>query len=255
MTKLFVFCSIIFSSLVFGQDCEFPYSKEWNAYVKDTCIKELGYLNHLFRKDDSKLEGCKQKKYKSQKVWKNFLALEGVVKKTYHWITVGQEGELTFNDNNCYNYAALLNTRTFAQPGRSSEEEKRNVHLKRQCESSYQYASKEEQLCKEFVCGAVADGLTRTSSINRCADYEIKVALAVTKKMKKYGFFNDEEYQDFHWYREDHKGYWTHKIGPSEPSDRDESGDIISNPETADRGEYKYFCSYFCVNHNKVKIE
>jgi hypothetical protein len=61
--------------------------------------------------------------------------------------------------------------------------------------------------------------------------------------------------EDFHWYRRDVNGYWSHKFGSSEATDVDFSGNKITNPETADRAEYTDFCGYFCVDKVKIKIE
>lgn len=237
----------MFSYSGFAQSCDFPYSSEWNSFVKKKCINELGgYFNYLFRKDEQKFELCKKKHYSSKKAWTEFLKREGVVTEEYHWATVDIHGELNFKGNNCYNYATRLNTRTFAQPGRSSEDEERNLDLKKQCEEDYQNESYEKKACQPYVCGAIADGLKKVSSARECKSYEITVALAVTKNWRD---------RDFHWYRLDSSGYWTHKPGKGKPIKTDRSGKLITNPLTADRGPYEYFCGYLCVDHNKVKIE
>ena len=40
---------------------------------------------------------------------------------------------------------------------------------------------------------------------------------------------------DYHWYRKGPDGMWTHKPGGTQATNLDNSGDLISNPETADR--------------------
>ena len=39
---------------------------------------------------------------------------------------------------------------------------------------------------------------------------------------------------------------WTHKPGGTPATNLDNSGNPISNPETADRGGYTDFCGYLC---------
>jgi hypothetical protein len=55
---------------------------------------------------------------------------------------------------------------------------------------------------------------------------------------------------DYHWYRLDRNGMWTHKPGGTQATNLDNSGNPISSPETADRCGgwlcYTEFCGYFC---------
>jgi hypothetical protein len=60
---------------------------------------------------------------------------------------------------------------------------------------------------------------------------------------------------DFHLYRQDSNGYWSHKPGSRKVTNTDASGNYIMNPEMADR-EYKKFnytdsCMFFCMPHNE----
>jgi len=56
---------------------------------------------------------------------------------------------------------------------------------------------------------------------------------------------------DYHWYRLDSNGRWSHKPGNTAATDLDASGAQITNPETADRDygsvNYSQFCGYFYV--------
>jgi hypothetical protein len=59
---------------------------------------------------------------------------------------------------------------------------------------------------------------------------------------------------DYHWYRQDSHGRWSHKPGNTSATDVDASGNPITNPETADRDysvtsgfNYSVFCGYFYV--------
>src|SRR5207249_5138029 len=64
---------------------------------------------------------------------------------------------------------------------------------------------------------------------------------------------------NYHWYRQDAGGNWSHKPGRGAATHRDQSNQPITNPETADKGtcpgnigsppipQYGEFCGYFCV--------
>ena len=59
---------------------------------------------------------------------------------------------------------------------------------------------------------------------------------------------------NYHWYRQDSNGLWSHKPSHTAATDLDASGNPISNPETADRDyrstygiNYSIFCGYFYV--------
>lgn len=129
-------------------------------------------------------------------------------------------------NNNCYNYSCNIQTGTFAQPGRA------------------QGSQVVEMACDKVVAGALADGLVQVSNDSGCGCSECRhvVALVVAP-----GY-------DYHWYRKDKDGKWSHKIGTAPATNLDNSNNIIVDPQTADRGPYTNFCGYFCVNKSTVTI-
>jgi uncharacterized Zn-binding protein involved in type VI secretion len=56
---------------------------------------------------------------------------------------------------------------------------------------------------------------------------------------------------DYHWYRQDDNGNWSHKPGNTDATNVDASGKPITDPQTADRDyggvDYSQFCGYFYV--------
>ena len=122
--------------------------------------------------------------------------------------------------NNCYNYANNKRTDTFAQPGRAS---------------GHMYSS---ITCLEVKNGSLSDGLTSTTASAIPPQGKTKIALVVALNW------------DFHWYRKDNNGYWSHKPGGTMATNRDNSGNVITNPETANRGSYTIFCGYFLTCSN-----
>lgn len=62
-----------------------------------------------------------------------------------------------------------------------------------------------------------------------------------------------KEDTDYHFYRQDSSGYWSHKPGRQDAVDYDADFKKITDPSKANR-KYKYFnystpCFFFCLNH------
>lgn len=79
----------------------------------------------------------------------------------------------------------------------------------------------------------------------------------------------DDFDQDYHFYRQDCDGSWSHKPGTNDATNEDASGNVILNPEDADRNyvekcnrdgdedcneehNYSEFCGYFSVPLNSL---
>jgi len=121
--------------------------------------------------------------------------------------------------NNCYNYSNNKRTDTFAQPGRAS-----GITL-----------TLANMNCADVAPAAIADGIEAAPSANACPKGCVRIALVIAPGW------------DYHWYRRDADGMWTHKPGGTPATNLDNSGNPITNPETADRGPYTVFCGYFCI--------
>ena len=52
---------------------------------------------------------------------------------------------------------------------------------------------------------------------------------------------------DYHWYRQNADGTWSHKPGTTPVRNYDNSGDVIIDPQFCDRGNYVNFLGYFAV--------
>ncbi len=110
--------------------------------------------------------------------------------------------------NNCYNYGTNNRTDNFAQPG---------------CGSGDTWSS---LYCTELEAKAINDGLERPSGGNEvnndcdgtCPDGMSKVML-ITKET---GWL-----KDYHWYRQDDDGYWSHKTGIAAITNVDQAGALI----------------------------
>jgi hypothetical protein len=132
------------------------------------------------------------------------------------------------SSNNCYNYGVNKRTDNYAQPGHSSGEE---------CPGGgYTVACVTEK--------AKADGLIPATGPNECPWDQQTVALVVRP-----------DGVDYHWYRLDSDGMWTHKFASNPATNLDDAmpGQPITNPETANRGLYTTFGGYFCTCSDSVE--
>lgn len=62
---------------------------------------------------------------------------------------------------------------------------------------------------------------------------------------------------DYHFYRQDSNGYWSHKPGATNVINTDSSGKLITNPLKSNRRGYNYNyetpCFFFCINDKMVR--
>ena len=52
---------------------------------------------------------------------------------------------------------------------------------------------------------------------------------------------------EFHFYRQDKNGFWSHKNGWRKATNKDCDGRFITDPKYSNNGIYKVFCGYFLV--------
>jgi hypothetical protein len=125
--------------------------------------------------------------------------------------------------NNCYNYGRNWRTDTFAQPGRA-------------------HGAMYTSLTSAAVLAAAhADGLVDRGHCLPDSEYPRRlVALVIAPGW------------DFHWYRHQRSGFWGHKPGSTAARNFDNSGVLITNPETADRGPYTEFAGYLYAGRSVV---
>ncbi len=123
-------------------------------------------------------------------------------------------------NNNCYNYANNKVTGTFARPGRAHG------------------IAVGPLSCPTVQASALADSLISAPSFNLslAAGQGWYVALAIWPN------------HDFHWYRQDADGCWSHKRGNFPVSSFDNQKRIIRDPQHCNRGPYVDFCAYMITN-------
>jgi hypothetical protein len=121
--------------------------------------------------------------------------------------------------NNCYNYANDRITNTFAQPGRGTGA-----------------PISPPPTCANVTPAAQRDGLRSVPNVAASIPNRWYVALVIWPG------------RDYHWYRQDSGGCWSHKPGGTPARDYDQAGRKISDPATCARGNYTIFCGYMTTD-------
>lgn len=106
--------------------------------------------------------------------------------------------------------------------------------------------------CPDLVGRLKGDvpSLQLTNFTRRCPKGMYKVAAVIDPK------------NDYHFYRQDADGLWSHKPGGTKVSRRDASNHLIYNPELCDRDytkgaglNYNHFCAFMCVPHKTKRLK
>ena len=148
----------------------------------------------------------------------------------------------TRESHNCYSY--LLNLKSKAAKKLCEKEIKYNDLCRR---SQPGYAAGFPSLktkdfnCPSIVTRTLADNpkIKKSTFTQACPKDTYKGAIVVAPG------------RDYHYYRLNDEGYWTHKPGWKPSTAYDAKNNLIKNPELASRnyGELNYskFCGYVCV--------
>jgi hypothetical protein len=101
--------------------------------------------------------------------------------------------------------------------------------------------------CPNMMARILGDNpnIRMTTFEEKCPANTSKIALVV------------DESDDYHFFRQDSNGYWSHKPGARRVTNRDAAGQLIWDPQLAyldytaennnSRLNYDIFCSYMCV--------
>lgn len=100
--------------------------------------------------------------------------------------------------------------------------------------------------CSKLVNAVLADNpsVLKSSATAKCPKHYYKGYAAVD---------SNAEDSDFHFWVQTNNGYWAHKPGQLDVTNKDSDGKLIVSPSTSNRGRYKDECGYFCVPSNDYK--
>jgi len=155
--------------------------------------------------------------------------------------------------HNCYSYAMFVhdpkgeelckkygNCRDkFHQPGaKTGHRDALNKEERRSCD-----------VVENLMMGDIPE-VTKSTFQARCPVGTSKVAAVVDKGV------------DYHWYRQDRDGYWSHKDGSNKVKDYDALKRRIFNPELASRDyrwqgsdlNYEDVCGFYCVPRDRPVV-
>lgn len=107
--------------------------------------------------------------------------------------------------------------------------------------------------CPDLLARLLADmpWIRETTFYGKCRKRRSKIALVIDPD------------NDYHFYRQDRDGFWSHKPGGQPVTNLDAAGKLIYNPELANRDyrkpdlpkkdqlNYSVFCSFLCIPRNK----
>jgi hypothetical protein len=147
--------------------------------------------------------------------------------------------------HNCFSYAFNVNDEK--QVGRCKG--------KKRCDTPFHqpgaaagfkgFSSKRPKTCPNMIARILGDNpnVQMTTFEDKCPTNSSKIALVV------------DESEDYHFFRQDSNGYWSHKPGARRVTNLDASGHKIWNPRLADLNynngqgylNYDIFCGYMCA--------
>ena len=133
--------------------------------------------------------------------------------------------------NNCYNYGCNYRTDTFAQPGQASG-------------AMYGFPIDGPGVKNGAIHDDLIDAPAANNKCPRSGGHLVALVIAPSSS-----------FNDFHWYRKGLNGRWTHKPGGTQATNLDNSGNLITDPRTADRGPYTQFTTFMIVKHGHIKIK
>ena len=144
--------------------------------------------------------------------------------------------------HNCYSY--LLNLKS-EEAEKLCRQEFGNLNYCRRSQPGYAAGfsplEKKDLTCNEVMRRTMADtpAIRPVTFDQKCKPDEYKGSLVV------------DPGNDYHYYRLNDEGYWSHKPGYKPSTLYDASGKLIKNPKEANRNygklNYKDFCGFFCV--------
>jgi len=157
-----------------------------------------------------------------------------VTGKTLSALSSWNDDNYVRDNNNCYNYATDIRTNTYAQPGMASTGS--GVPSPVTCTGASSAATSDG-----LIPISIPDLSNPCGSVSGLPDGGHIVAL-IASGVGHVGR------TDYHWYRMEADGTWTHKPGWDYATNRDEHGDIITDPRTAAWSSYyDDFCEFYYV--------
>lgn len=142
---------------------------------------------------------------------------------------------------NCYSYALNEPEYYWSVPGLGYAKTKAQHYF-----DSFKAYIKDMSLLdfrEMLISGAIHDGLIQTDTPEDRDGY-YSVAL----------FFPANDF-NFHWYRQDNNGMWSHKDGWKQVSNVDDGGNVIHDPREAQSASYPLLGSFYLAPRQGIVLE
>jgi len=111
------------------------------------------------------------------------------------------------------------------------------------------FSATKQKTCSDMIGRLLGDNpmLSVTTFTAKCPAHTSKIALVVDAD------------EDYHFFRQDSNGLWSHKPGGTAVTNKDADGRLIYDPKLANRNydakgsklNYDIFCSYMCVPRDR----
>lgn len=152
--------------------------------------------------------------------------------------------------HNCFAYAMNINDPKQVVNCRKNKDCDVPFHQPGSASGHDGFSSERDKTCSEMIARILGDnpGIRMTTFTEQCPTETSKIAIVVDPK------------EDYHFFRQDTNGWWSHKPGGTPVTNKDSSKRPIYDPKLANRNytedgghlNYNKFCSYLCVPRTRV---
>lgn len=151
--------------------------------------------------------------------------------------------------HNCFSYAMNVHDPKQIRACRSSENCNVPFHQPGIPSKHPTFRTRKLKTCPDMLARMLGDNpsLKMSTFGQKCPGHTSKIALVVDPD------------QDYHYFRQDTNGLWSHKPGGTAVTNLDADGKLIYDPQLASRNyqkngsrlDYDTFCAYLCVPRDK----
>lgn len=152
--------------------------------------------------------------------------------------------------HNCFAYAMNINDPKQVIDCKKNKDCNVPFHQPGSASGHDGFTSKRKKTCPEMIARILGDnpGIRQINFTDQCPKETSKIAIVVDPS------------EDYHFFRQDTNGMWSHKPGGTPVTNLDASKRRIYDPKLANRNytdsgghlNYSVFCSYLCVPRTRV---
>lgn len=152
--------------------------------------------------------------------------------------------------HNCFAYAMNINDPKQIVDCKKNQDCNVPFHQPGSASGHNGFTSTRDKSCSEMIARILGDnpGIRMSTFTAQCPKETSKIAIVVDPK------------EDYHFFRQDTNGWWSHKPGGTPVTNKDSSGRAIYDPKIANRNylidgghlNYNMFCSYLCVPRTRI---